>query len=128
MTVVDADLRMRNGCALGPGAPILYTMWRATGSSHSSTTRAMADLEAARDHIEEITDDLSLDIAQVRAALQYELVAWQHPTCRVPQRREDPCDGWSSGVSRRPVGGSVAPGVSSRRGGRCWSRGGVGEG
>ena len=38
-------------------------------------TRAIADLEAAGDHIEDIADDLSLDIAQVRAAVQYELAA-----------------------------------------------------
>ena len=38
-------------------------------------TRAIADLEAAGDHIEDIADDLNLDIAQVRAAVQYELAA-----------------------------------------------------
>ena len=37
--------------------------------------KAIADLEAAGDHIEDIADDLSLDIAQVRAAVQYELAA-----------------------------------------------------
>ncbi len=38
-------------------------------------TRLVADLEAVGDHIEDIADDLSLDINQVRAALQYELAA-----------------------------------------------------
>ncbi|WP_420612099.1 DUF433 domain-containing protein [Candidatus Spongiisocius sp.] len=38
-------------------------------------TRAIADLEAAGDHIEDIADDLSLDIGQVRAAVQYERAA-----------------------------------------------------
>lgn len=38
-------------------------------------TRAIADLEAAGDRVEDIADDLSLDIAQVRAAVQYELAA-----------------------------------------------------
>ena len=38
-------------------------------------TKVIADLEAAGDHIEDIADDLSLDISQVRAALQYELAA-----------------------------------------------------
>ena len=36
-------------------------------------TKVIADLEAVGDHIEDIADDLSLNITQVRAALQYEL-------------------------------------------------------
>ena len=38
-------------------------------------TRVVADLEAVGEHIEDIADDLSLDITQVHAALQYELAA-----------------------------------------------------
>ena len=38
-------------------------------------TKVIADIEAAGDHVEDIADDLSLDIAQVRAALQHELAA-----------------------------------------------------
>ncbi|MCY4621328.1 MAG: DUF433 domain-containing protein [bacterium] len=38
-------------------------------------TSVVADLKAVGDHIEDIADDLSLDITQVRAALQYELAA-----------------------------------------------------
>ncbi len=38
-------------------------------------TKVIADLEAVGDHIEDIADDLSLDITQVHAALQYELAA-----------------------------------------------------
>ena len=38
-------------------------------------TRAIADLEAVGDHIEDIADDLNLNIAQVSAALRYELAA-----------------------------------------------------
>lgn len=38
-------------------------------------TKVIADLEAVGDHIEDIADDLRLDIAQVRDALQYELAA-----------------------------------------------------
>ncbi len=38
-------------------------------------TSVIADLEAVGDHIEDIADDLSLDITQVRAALQYEIAA-----------------------------------------------------
>ena len=38
-------------------------------------TKVIADLEAVGDHIEDIADDLSLDITQVRAALQYERAA-----------------------------------------------------
>ena len=38
-------------------------------------TRVIADLEAVGDHIEDIADDLRLNVAQVRDALQYELAA-----------------------------------------------------
>ena len=38
-------------------------------------TKVIADLEAAGDHVADIADDLSLNITQVRAALQYELAA-----------------------------------------------------
>lgn len=38
-------------------------------------TKVIADLEAAGDHIEDIAEDLSLNVQQVRAALEYELVA-----------------------------------------------------
>ncbi len=38
-------------------------------------TSVVADLKAVGDHIEDIADDLSLDITQVRAALQYERAA-----------------------------------------------------
>lgn len=38
-------------------------------------TRVIADLTAVGDHIEDIADDLSLNVTQVRDALQYELAA-----------------------------------------------------